>query len=99
MGSCLAFTTLPHATKIGEMSTTARPVFSNPFSTPRNSPTPILEEAEEDTSFLAPVADGLTDAFVLALRLSTCALMVHHGLDKIDHAQCGWDPGRWRRPA
>merc|ERR1712176_698782 len=68
------------------MSTTARPVFNNPFSTPRNSPTPILEEVEEDPSFLAPVADGLTDAFILALRLSTCALMVHHGLDKIDHA-------------
>merc|ERR1712176_1309377 len=71
---------------MGEMSTTARPVFSNPLSSPPNSPTPILEEFEEDPSFLAPVADNLTDAFILALRVSTCILMVHHGIDKIDHA-------------
>merc|ERR1712176_767927 len=84
--SCLAFTSVPHATRTGEMSSTARPVFSNPFSSSSSSPDLVLEEFEEDTSFLAPVADNLTDAFILALRVSTCILMVHHGIDKIAHA-------------
>merc|ERR1712241_1619105 len=43
--------------------------------------------AESDLSgnSLEPVADGLTDVMVLGLRVGTCALMFHHGLDKIDH--------------
>merc|ERR1712241_839265 len=43
--------------------------------------------AESDLSggFLEPVADGLTDVMVLGLRVGTCVLMVHHGIDKIEH--------------
>merc|ERR1712241_606117 len=43
--------------------------------------------AESDLSgnSLEPVADGLTDVMVLGLRVGTCVLMVHHGIDKIEH--------------
>ena len=89
--SCLAFTTPPHATRVsqamsGEMSTSARPAFSNPFGSPPPTPLPTPEEFEEDPGFLSPVADGVTDVVILGLRLGTCVLMIHHGLDKIDHA-------------
>merc|ERR1712241_1612592 len=42
-------------------------------------------EADLVGGFLEPVADGLTDVMVLGLRVGTCALMFHRGLDKIDH--------------
>lgn len=38
-----------------------------------------------ESTFLDPVANGLTDVCILGLRLGTCALMVHHGIDKLDH--------------
>ena len=94
LSSCLAFTTPPHAASVsqarnGEASASARRAFSNPFSRPPSGglppPAPEDFDGDDDVGALAPVADGLTDALVLALRLSTCALMLHHGIDKMDH--------------
>merc|ERR1712183_1228646 len=42
--------------------------------------------ADEETSVVEGIADGLTDVMILALRVGTCSLMVHHGLDKIQNA-------------
>merc|ERR1712085_25862 len=47
--------------------------------------TAFISAEETTTTFLSNVADPVTDACILALRISTCSLMVHHGLDKIQN--------------
>merc|ERR1712194_406894 len=45
----------------------------------------FISAEETTTTFLSNVAEPVTDACILALRISTCALMIHHGLDKIQN--------------
>merc|ERR1719327_1150043 len=40
---------------------------------------------DEESSTIEGITDGLTDVMILALRVGTCSLMVHHGLDKIQN--------------
>jgi len=47
--------------------------------------TAFISAEETTTTFLSNVAEPVTDACILALRISTCALMIHHGLDKIQN--------------
>jgi len=56
--------------------------------------TPAASEAEvevvDDTSFNeleTTLIEPITDVCVTALRIATCALMIHHGIDKIDNVQ------------
>lgn len=80
--SCVAFTTT------GIPSAVPRQVQMSPsaldaFRTSKNVEiTPV--ESNPSSSFDS-VADSLTDVCILGLRLGTCALMFHHGIDKIDH--------------
>merc|ERR1711937_936003 len=46
----------------------------------RQAPAPVIEE-DVDPEFL----QELQQLFILVLRLGTCALMVHHGFDKIQN--------------
>jgi uncharacterized membrane protein YphA (DoxX/SURF4 family) len=46
----------------------------------RPAPEPVAEEFE-DPEFL----QELSQLFILVLRLGTCALMIHHGFDKIQN--------------
>lgn len=83
--SCMAFTTprpsvVPKNQVVGDVSTSAREAYRMDTT---------VDEVEGTVSstgtFLDPVAEGLTDVCVLGLRLGTCVLMIHHGIDKIDH--------------
>ena len=81
---CLAFTTprTPAVSnhRVGDISTSAREAFGS-------SKTQIApaDELEPTGNFLEPIADGVSDVIILGLRVGTCALMVHHGFDKIQH--------------
>jgi len=80
--SCVAFTTT------GIPSAVPRQVQMSPsaldaFRTSKDVEiTPV--ELNPGSSFDS-VADSITDVCILGLRLGTCALMFHHGIDKIDH--------------
>jgi len=43
------------------------------------------ESFEEDDSMFDAFAEGASDLAILGLRVGTCSLMVHHGLDKIQN--------------
>merc|ERR1712025_627714 len=45
------------------------------------APAPVVAEEDTDPEFL----QELQQLFILVLRLGTCSLMVHHGLDKIQN--------------
>merc|ERR1712238_480663 len=45
-------------------------------------PEPVYVEPE---SVLVPIFDTVTDVLTLTLRIGTCALLIHHGTDKIDN--------------
>lgn len=40
---------------------------------------------EEENTFLANVFDPVSDICITALRVGTCALMIHHGFDKVQN--------------
>lgn len=42
-------------------------------------------QAVPASSMSGSLFEPVTDVCVLALRLATCALMIHHGIDKIEH--------------
>lgn len=53
---------------------------------------PAAAAVEEPVVFEEPglqekVFDPLTDVLITALRIGTCALMIHHGFDKIDNVE------------
>eukprot|EP00548_Thalassiothrix_antarctica_P012041 CAMPEP_0194159628 /NCGR_PEP_ID=MMETSP0152-20130528/77936_1 /TAXON_ID=1049557 /ORGANISM="Thalassiothrix antarctica, Strain L6-D1" /LENGTH=227 /DNA_ID=CAMNT_0038869231 /DNA_START=559 /DNA_END=1242 /DNA_ORIENTATION=+ len=45
----------------------------------------IEPEIDESVTMFDPIAEPVGDVAVLALRLATCALLVHHGFDKIQN--------------
>jgi len=45
-------------------------------------PVPVYVEPE---SVLEPIFDTVTDVLTFTLRIGTCALLIHHGIDKIDN--------------
>ncbi|EJK51290.1 hypothetical protein THAOC_29549 [Thalassiosira oceanica] len=57
--------------------------------TPSTTALSVFEGApeEEIPPELTAFAETLTDVSILGLRLGTCALMVHHGVDKLDHVE------------
>jgi len=79
---CLAFTTprTPAVSnhRVGDISTSAQQASSKTQIAP-------VEESEPAGNFLEPIADGVSDVIILGLRVGTCALMIHHGFDKIQH--------------
>ena len=96
--NCAAFTLLPGTSQVStrnvqpssyDMAPTApRPVdsttlsaFRFPSQIEKQEQAPLVEEGGVLTSLVEPI----TDVCILALRLSTCALMIHHGLDKIQN--------------
>merc|ERR1712029_995264 len=45
------------------------------------------EDASSSTSLESNIFNPVTDVCVTALRIGTCALMIHHGIDKIDNVE------------
>merc|ERR1712087_351261 len=45
------------------------------------------DEFSDEGTFLDPISNGLTEVCILGLRLGTCSLMIHHGIDKLDHVE------------
>merc|ERR1712241_247880 len=39
----------------------------------------------EEFTAPSPLEKGATDLFVTTLRIATCSLMIHHGIDKLEH--------------
>jgi len=65
---------------------------SSQLNTFRFSSTSAVEELpsiiEDGTNSLqAKIFDPITDIFITTLRVSTCALMIHHGIDKIENVE------------
>merc|ERR1719213_1171839 len=56
-------------------------------STPPASALSAYEGVELEEAPLQGVFDAVTDLSILGLRLGTCVLMVHHGIDKLDHVE------------
>jgi len=54
-------------------------------SSPFNSALSQSSESIEDDSMFDSFAEGAADLVTLGLRVGTCSLMVHHGLDKIQN--------------
>lgn len=52
------------------------------FALSQSSPS---ANADGDESVLEGITNGLSDVCILALRVGTCSLMIHHGLDKIEN--------------
>merc|ERR1719191_2132432 len=46
-----------------------------------------VDTTQPEESFLGPPTKSLTDLCILGLRLGTCSLMIHHGIDKLDHVE------------
>jgi len=85
---CVAFT-VPTATNLMR---TSREI-QNPNLLPTqlslfgfSSVSEVIElEEEEETMVFDSTAESITNICVLGLRLGTCSLMMHHGLDKIQN--------------
>lgn len=77
--SCLAFTNLKLVV--------SRPLLQNPSVDFTRTQASSTDEFSDEGTFLDPISDGLTDVCILGLRLGTCALMIHHGIDKLDHVE------------
>merc|ERR1712238_534183 len=45
----------------------------------------VEPEVDPDSTMFDPIAEPIRDIATLALRLATCSLMVHRGLDKIQN--------------
>jgi len=56
---------------------------SSPFNSALSLSSQSLED--EDTTIFDGFAEGASDLVILGLRIGTCSLMVHHGLDKIQN--------------
>merc|ERR1719373_994670 len=51
----------------------------------RKSKQVVVEEVDEDVTMFDSIAEPVQDVAVLALRLATCSLMIHHGFDKVQN--------------
>jgi len=51
------------------------------------SPKEMIEEPAITNDIENTLIEPITDVMVTALRITTCALMIHHGIDKIDNVQ------------
>ena len=47
----------------------------------------VEEPVFEEPGLQEKVFDPLTDVLITTLRIGTCALMIHHGIDKIDNVE------------
>jgi len=88
--SCLAFTSVSSATSHQQRGLTSTPtsyvsVSPTACGASRTSVIDTIDDLSDDTTFLDPAADTLTDLCILGLRVGTCSLMIHHGFDKLDH--------------
>merc|ERR1712241_514451 len=45
----------------------------------------VVEEVDEDVTMFDGAAETVGDLSILALRLATCSLMIHHGFDKVQN--------------
>lgn len=87
---CAAFTSLSNISKnqarIESRSSGLGPLPAFKFPSPAEKEPAIPTFIDPpNESIVNAVIEPLTDACILALRLSTCALMMHHGLDKIQN--------------
>lgn len=86
---CAAFTSLSNISKNQariQSTNGLRPLAAFRFpSLAEKEPTIQTSIDPPDESIVNAVFEPVTDACILALRLSTCAFMIHHGLDKIQN--------------
>merc|ERR1719486_685096 len=52
------------------------------FRRAKSEPEPVVED---DSTMFDSIAEPVQDVAVLALRLATCSLMIHHGFDKVQN--------------
>jgi len=78
---------MPTTTSVtNEIATTQLNAFR--FGNPKASNVEMMEEPASITNDIEnTVIEPITDVMVTALRITTCALMIHHGIDKIDNVQ------------
>jgi len=76
-GQSVAFTT-PMGTKV----TRSMP---SELAAKAKSVAKVEPEVNEDVTMFDSIAEPIGDISILALRLATCSLMIHHGFDKIQN--------------
>merc|ERR1712238_545024 len=94
MGSASAFTsTAPVLNRVATTTPatfTASPIaksFNTALNAQRGEPLEAtsVDDFEEEQSGLDNLFGGLTDVIITVLRIGTCALMIHHGFDKVQN--------------
>mmetsp|Transcript_42207 Transcript_42207/g.47973 ORF Transcript_42207/g.47973 Transcript_42207/m.47973 type:complete len:238 (-) Transcript_42207:83-796(-) len=80
-GESAAFTT-PTATKFAKNSMPTELAVSDGEA---EAAKVVEPKVDEDATMFDSIAEPIGDITILALRLATCSLMVHHGLDKIQN--------------
>jgi len=86
-GAATAFTT-PVGTKViyqNGQASRAMPSELAAFGSKAKVAKIVEPEVDPDSTMFDPIAEPIRDIATLALRLATCSLMVHHGLDKIQN--------------
>jgi len=96
--SASAFTsTAPVLNRIGSASTTTLNLAPTPDSVTKSFDSALeaqrggpldatsVDDFEEEKSGLDNLFGGLTDVIITVLRIGTCALMIHHGFDKVQN--------------
>lgn len=81
----LALVTNGAALKVGSKTVANKPTRKARGLAGRVVPSVMAEAVVQEAEPFAEVAQVAQDFTITALRLGTCALMVHHGIDKLDH--------------
>ena len=91
---CTAFTaSSPRTTSLGRL-VASRPQQQQQFhfalpTTALNAATTTTDDDDEDESvqFLENALDNVADVILLTLRVATCSLMIHHGIQKFNNVE------------
>jgi len=78
-----ATTTSPQTTSFSRLNSLS--AFKFPFPAQKNDA--VEETIEEISTTATALIEPITEVCILTLRLSTCALMIHHGFDKIQNVE------------
>lgn len=80
-----AFSTFSSPASLGMPLATTTPGALHAFKFGQSPAAIETEPASDDAGLQDTIVDPLSDVLVATLRVGTCALMIHHGLDKIQN--------------